>query len=79
MGIWFSNSEEKPLSLPKNWPKPTADDLLDRPKRIVAIGDEQTFSFCTNFVKTSKYELYNFLPKFLLEVICNDQYLISKS
>lgn len=23
--------------------------------------------FCSNFIKTSKYEVYNFLPKFLLE------------
>ena len=42
-------------------------DLAERPQRIVKVGREQDFSFCDNFVKTSKYELWNFLPKFLME------------
>ena len=68
--MWFSSSrvEKKSRSLPKHWPKPTADDLEECPKRVITIGDEQTYSFCDNFVKTSKYEVYNFLPHFLLEV-----------
>eukprot|EP01036_Dinobryon_divergens_P026423 gene26423-35074_t len=41
--------------------------FFDRPQRIVKIGREQEFSFCDNFVKTSKYEVWNFLPKFLME------------
>ena len=41
--------------------------MADRPQRIVKVGREQDFSFCDNFVKTSKYELWNFLPKFLME------------
>ena len=66
---WFVDSSvQKPSSLPKHWPKSTPEDLEECPKRVIMIGDEQTFSFCDNFVKTSKYELYNFLPKFLLEV-----------
>ena len=28
---------------------------------------QQIYSFCNNFVKTSKYEYYNFIPKFLIE------------
>jgi magnesium-transporting ATPase (P-type) len=28
---------------------------------------QQIYSFCNNFVKTSKYEYYDFIPKFLIE------------
>ena len=28
---------------------------------------EQYYTFCSNFIETSKYEWYNFLPLFLLE------------
>lgn len=66
--MWFSKSDEKPQSLPKHWPKPKVEDLLERPKRLISVGNDQTFTFCSNFVKTSKYEIYNFIPKFLLEV-----------
>lgn len=31
------------------------------------IEQQQIYSFCNNFVKTSKYEYYNFIPKFLIE------------
>jgi Phospholipid-translocating ATPase N-terminal len=65
---WFSKSDEKPHSLPKHWPKSTVEDLLERPKRLISVGNDQAFTFCSNFVKTSKYEVYNFIPKFLLEV-----------
>jgi phospholipid-translocating P-type ATPase (flippase) len=33
----------------------------------VTINGEQQYEYATNFVKTSKYEVYNFLPKFLME------------
>eukprot|EP01038_Epipyxis_sp_PR26KG_P007375 gene7375-10046_t len=58
---------DKPPSNPYNWPNSSEEDILDRPKRLIRIGGSQQFSFCSNFVKTSKYEVYNFLPKFILE------------
>jgi hypothetical protein len=58
---------DRPSSLPNNWPNPTADDIQEKPNRIIKIGMEQEYHFTSNVVKTSKYELYNFLPKFLLE------------
>ncbi len=59
----------KPPSLPHKWPHSTAADIALKPKRSVKIGcpDDQDFSFADNSIKTSKYELWNFLPKFLLE------------
>jgi len=57
----------KPASLPRHWPYPTEEDLRDRPKRIININKEQDYSFCNNFVKTSKYEVHTFLPKYLME------------
>jgi phospholipid-transporting ATPase len=54
-------------SVPKNFPYPTEEDLKESPSRLINIGRAQDFIFPNNFVKTSKYELYNFLPKFLLE------------
>ena len=59
--------EALPSSLPRNFPNHTEEDLLERPNRIISIGKPQTYSFRSNFVKTSKYELWNFVPKFLLE------------
>ncbi|KAJ1410249.1 hypothetical protein B484DRAFT_402969, partial [Ochromonadaceae sp. CCMP2298] len=57
----------KPPSNPYGWPYSTEEDVAERPARIVKLGSEQTFSFASNFVKTSKYELWNFLGKFLIE------------
>jgi phospholipid-transporting ATPase len=58
----------KEHSLPKNWPNPTEEDLQNKPNRIISIGGgEQQYLFRNNFVKTSKYEWYNFFPKFLFE------------
>lgn len=59
----------KPSSLPHRWPHSTEADLAAKPKRLISIGgpDHQQFSFRNNSIKTSKYEWYNFLPKFLLE------------
>ena len=62
-----NDSDMLPSSLPNNWPHSTEEDLEAKPKRLINIGKSQDYSFCNNFVKTSKYELYNFLPKFLLE------------
>ena len=36
-------------------------------QRIVMVGTPQVIEYKNNFVKTSKYEWYNFLPKFLFE------------
>lgn len=36
-------------------------------KRLINVGRANDTKFCTNFVKTSKYEWWNFAPKFLLE------------
>jgi magnesium-transporting ATPase (P-type) len=56
-----------PSSLPKNWPHSTTHDVELKPKRLINIGTYQDYSFCNNSIKTSKYELWNFLGKFLLE------------
>lgn len=63
-----AHRDKKPQSLPKHWPNPSDADLAEKPKRIITVGGEQSFSFCNNFVKTSKYEWWDFLPKFLMEV-----------
>ena len=63
----LGNNDEKPDSLPLHWPYPDENDLNERPKRLINIGKEQDYYFKNNFVKTSKYEVYNFLPKFLME------------
>ena len=57
----------KPHGTPRNWPDSTEDEIAALPNRQVTLNDDQEFSFCNNFVKTSKYEWYNFLPKFLFE------------
>jgi magnesium-transporting ATPase (P-type) len=59
---------QKEHSLPNNWPNPSLDDLQTKPNRLISIGSgEQEYLFRNNFVKTSKYEWYNFFPKFLME------------
>lgn len=63
----IGNTNTKPPSNPFGWPNSTEEDIESRPKRIISIGTEQDFSFNNNFVKTSKYEPWNFLPKFLFE------------
>lgn len=66
--VLWKKTPQKPSPLPRNWPRPTAKDIEDCPQREIDIGaPEQRYDFCSNFVKTSKYEVYNFLPKFLLE------------
>jgi hypothetical protein len=65
--LFDSNPMKKPPSLPNNWPNSSPEDLEFKPKRIIKIGCDQMFYFNSNIVKTSKYEIYNFLPKFLLE------------
>ncbi len=56
-----------PSSTPKNFPFHSEKDMKERPCRVIYIGKPQRFSFRNNFVKTSKYEVWNFLPKFLFE------------
>ena len=62
------NNRKQP-SLPRNWPNSTPEDIDANPKRMITVGvtAEQDFRFNGNSVKTSKYELWNFIPKFLLE------------
>jgi hypothetical protein len=67
MGGSSSSANGLPPSNPKGWPNSSEQDLVERPKRVVRVGGPQLFSFASNFVKTSKYEVWNFLPKFLLE------------
>ncbi len=67
--IFGGNSDNNglPDSLPRTWPNSSEDEISERAQREISVGGEQRFHFRDNFVKTSKYELYNFLPKFLLE------------
>jgi magnesium-transporting ATPase (P-type) len=60
-------SHKKIRGTPKNWPNSSPEEIANLPYRKVSIGTEQQYRFCNNFVKTSKYEWYNFLPKFLFE------------
>lgn len=61
------NETGRANGLPGNWPAPTPEDMAALPNRVVKVGQEQEYYFSDNFVKTSKYEVYNFLPKFLME------------
>jgi len=54
--------------LPQNWPKPTDEDLAACPTRIVTFGDSQKLWFNTNFIRTSKYTVLSFFPKFMAQV-----------
>ena len=63
----FGSLSDRPHSNPHGWPHSTPEAIAARPKRVIVIGKSQEFSFCSNFVKTSKYEWWNFLPKFLME------------
>jgi magnesium-transporting ATPase (P-type) len=66
LASWKSNG--KPPSNPWGWPEHVhPDDLAEHPNRIIKIGQEQEYAFCTNFVKTSKYEVWDFPGKFLFE------------
>lgn len=61
------SSKKKTRGTPKNWPNSSPEEVASLPYRKVSVGKEQQYRFCNNFVKTSKYEWYNFLPKFLFE------------
>jgi phospholipid-transporting ATPase len=65
----FGGTDENdlPSGLPAGWPRSTEADFAALPNRIINLGDEQSYSFKDNFVKTSKYTVANFVPKFLLE------------
>ncbi len=65
----LASSSDYPLYL-------SAQVLEQRPHRIVSIGKEQQYIFGDNFVKTSRYEWYSFLPMFL-GMEFNPQYKIS--
>ena len=65
--LYLQGGSKLPPSTPKNFPNHSAEDLRERPSRVIGIGTPQQFYFCDNFVKTSKYEIWNFLPKFLFE------------
>jgi len=53
--------------LPANWPNSSPEELALRPVRHIEVGNPQTFAYSNNFIKSSHYQLWNFLPKFLLE------------
>jgi len=58
-----------PPSRPTHWPNSTEDEKAERPLRLIKLSPDgsQDFAFPNNNIKTSKYEIYSFLPKFLLE------------
>jgi magnesium-transporting ATPase (P-type) len=56
-----------PDSRPRGYPHSTPRDIEERPFRQVFLGSAQRFFFGSNSVKTSRYELWSFLPMFLLE------------
>ncbi|CAN0038698.1 unnamed protein product [Pylaiella littoralis] len=66
--LWRAvRGQENPLPTanPKNWPNPSIEDVRERPTRIVQVNKPQEYTFCDNFIKTSKYEVWSFMPKFL--------------
>jgi hypothetical protein len=63
----MATASKLPGALPPHWPNSTAEELEAFGQRIVQVNSDQIYSFHSNFVKTSKYEVWNFLPKFLLE------------
>ena len=65
--IQMTTNQSLPPSLPSHWPNSSLKELENAPDRVVQLGTPQTYSFCGNFVKTSKYNMFNFLPKFLFE------------
>ena len=65
--VSMGSAGSKPHSNPNGWPYSTEEDIAERPTRKIKIGTEQDFAFCNNFVKTSKYEVWDFLGKFMLE------------
>ena len=56
-----------PSGLPKRWPHSTPEDLAERPVRYITIGGAQHFSYCDNFIQTSRYNPRTFLGKFFSE------------
>eukprot|EP00639_Heterosigma_akashiwo_P005485 CAMPEP_0194562928 /NCGR_PEP_ID=MMETSP0292-20121207/3186_1 /TAXON_ID=39354 /ORGANISM="Heterosigma akashiwo, Strain CCMP2393" /LENGTH=306 /DNA_ID=CAMNT_0039411753 /DNA_START=146 /DNA_END=1063 /DNA_ORIENTATION=+ len=66
--IDVARGKKKPPGRIRGWPdKHKQEDLDARPYRVVQINQEQQFSYCSNFVKTSKYSILSFLPMFLAE------------
>ena len=58
-----------PPSRPTHWPNSSELEKAERPSRVIKICPDgrQDWAFPNNNVKTSKYEVYTFLPKFLME------------
>ena len=63
----MGSTGSKPSANPDGWPFPTEEDIAEKPTRIIKVGGEQDYQFCNNFVKTSKYEVWDFPGKFLME------------
>jgi hypothetical protein len=65
------NSKSKgvvlPNGLPVNWPYPSDADMKAFPNRNIVVNGPQGYFFATNYIITSKYTTWNFLPKFLAQ------------
>jgi hypothetical protein len=46
----FKAAEKKPQSLPNHWPNSSEDEINEKPKRLIKIGEDQTYFFRNNFV-----------------------------
>lgn len=66
-GGWFKDDDERPSGLPAGWPNSSAEEFKAFPNRLINVGRFQDYQYKNNFVKTSKYTVGNFVPKFLLE------------
>lgn len=67
MGLFGKEDHGKPLGLPEGWPNSSPEQIEALKNRFISLGGEQRYHFSDNFVKTSKYEVYNFLGKFMFE------------
>jgi hypothetical protein len=52
----FKAAERKPQSLPDHWPKSSEDEIKEKPKRLIKIGEDQTYFFCNNFVSLEIFD-----------------------
>ena len=62
-----SKGDVLPNSLPQNWPNPSEEDIKECPTRNIIVNGPQGYLFASNFIRTSKYTAWNFLPKFLAQ------------
>ena len=63
----FTEEDDRPSGLPAGWPNSSAEEFKEFPNRLINVGKVQDYFYKDNFVKTSKYTVGNFIPKFLLE------------